>query len=80
MATSQTITGEFAKNGRMIVITNGKDITTTILDVIECSNSSTFETILEANLGNKHKTQEGTSAWILLDLTEGVDKGSLTQE
>lgn len=79
VATSQIITGEFAKDDTVTVTTNGNDITTTILDVIECSSSSTFETMLEANMG-KHKAQAGTSAWIILDLTEGVSEGSLIQK
>lgn len=79
VATSQIITGEFAKDDTVTVTTNGENITTTILDVIECSNSSTFETMLEANMG-KHKAEAGTSAWILLDLTEDVYEGSLIQK
>ena len=79
VATAQIITGEFAKGDTVTVTTNGKNITTTILDVIECSNSSTFETMLEANMG-KHKVEAGTSAWILLDLTEDVGEGSLIQK
>ena len=79
VATSQIITGEFAKDDTVTVTTNGENITTTILDVIECSNSSTFETMLEANMG-KHKAEAGTSAWILLDLTENVYEGSLIQK
>lgn len=79
VATSQIITGEFAKDDTVTVTTNGENITTTILDVIECSNSSTFETMLQANMG-KHKAEAGTSAWILLDLTEDVYEGSLIQK
>lgn len=79
VATSQIITGEFAKDDTVTVTTNGKNVTTTILDVIECSNSSTFETMLASNL-RKHKAEAGTSAWILLDLTEGVGAGSLIQK
>lgn len=79
VATSQIITGEFAKDDTVTVTTNGENVTTTILDVIECSNSSTFETMLEANMG-KHKAEAGTSAWIILDMTEGVREGSLIQK
>lgn len=79
VATSQIITGEFVKDDTVTVTTNGENITTTILDVIECSNSSTFETMLEANMG-KHKAEAGTSAWILLDLMEDVYEGSLIQK
>lgn len=79
VATSQIITGEFAKDDTVTVTTNGENVTTTILDVIECSNSSTFETMLEANMG-KHKAEAGTSAWIILDMTEGVRTGSLIQK
>ncbi len=79
VATSQIITGEFAKGDTVTVTTNGKDITTTILDVFECSNSSTFETTLAANMG-KHKAEAGSSAWILLDLTGDVRQGSLIQK
>lgn len=74
VVTSQIITGEFAKDDAVTVTTNGNDVKTTILDVIECSNSSTFETMLESNMG-KHKAEAGTSAWIILDLTEGVCEG-----
>ena len=79
VATSQIITGEFAKDDTVTVTTNGKNITATILDVIECSNSSTFETILASNI-RKHNVEAGTSAWILLDLTEDVSEGSLIQK
>lgn len=79
VATSQIISGEFAKGDTVTVTTNGKDITTTILDVFECSNSSTFETTLGANMG-KHKAEAGTSAWIILDLTGDIGQGSLIQK
>lgn len=79
VATSQIISGEFAKDDTVTVTTSGVSITTTILDVIECSSSSTFETMLSANLGSKHKAGAGSSAWIILDLTEGVGEGSLIQ-
>lgn len=79
VATSQIITGEFAKDDTVTVTTNGKNITATILNVIECSNSSTFETILASNI-RKHKVEAGTSAWIFLDLTEDVSEGSLIQK
>lgn len=80
VATSQIISGEFAKDDTVTVTTKGEDVTTTILDVIECSNDLAFETMLSANLGNKHKATAGTSAWIILDLTEGVSAGSLIQK
>ena len=54
-------------------------MTTTILDVIECSSSSTFETELNANFG-KHKAKEGVSAWIILDVMGGVGKGALIKK
>ena len=79
VATSQIITGEFAKDDTVTVTTNGENVTTTILDVIECSNSSTFETMLASNL-RKHEAKAGTSAWIILDMTEGVREGSLIQK
>lgn len=79
VATSQIISGEFAKDDTVTVTTSGNNVTTTILDVIECSNSSTFETMLASNL-RKHKAEAGTSAWIILDLTEGVSEGSLIQK
>ncbi len=79
VATSEIITGEFAKDDKVTITTKGNDVTTTILDVIECSSSSTFETMLAANTG-KHKVGAGTSAWIILDLTEGVSEGSLIQK
>lgn len=61
VATSEIITGEFAKDDTVTVTTDGEDITTTILDVIECSNVSTFETMLASNL-RKHNAEAGTSA------------------
>ena len=79
VATSSIITGEFAKDDTVTITTKGNDVTTTILDVIECSSYSTFETVLAANTG-KHKVGAGTSAWIILDLTEGVSEGSLIQK
>ena len=80
VATSSIITGEFAKDDTVTVTTNGNDIKATILDVIECSSYSTFETMLSAHLGSKHKAGAGTSAWIILDITEGVSEGSLIQK
>ncbi len=79
VATSQIITGEFGKDDMVTVTTNSKNITTTILDIIECSNSSTFETMLASNI-RKHKVEAGTSAWIILNLTEDVSEGSLIQK
>lgn len=79
VATSQIITGEFAKDDTVTVTTNGNNITATILDVIECSNSSTFEIIIASNI-RKHKVEAGTSAWIILNLTEDVSEGSLIQK
>lgn len=79
VATSSIITGEFAKDDTVTVTTNGNDIKTTILEVIECSSYSTFETMLAANTG-KHKLGAGTSAWIILDITEGVSEGNLIQK
>jgi len=58
---------------------DGADMTTTILDVIECSSSSTFETALNATFG-KHKAKEGVSAWIILDVMGGVGKGALIKK
>lgn len=79
VATAQIIRGEFSKGDTVTVTTNGTDVTTHVLDVYACSNSSTFSTELAANMG-KHKASAGTSAWILLDLTEGVSEGSLIQK
>lgn len=76
VATSQIIKGEFAKDDVVTVTTNGRNVTTQVLDVFECSSSSTFETVLSANMG-KHRVSSGTSAWIILDMTDFVDEGSL---
>ena len=63
----------------MTVSLDGANITTTILDVIECSSASTFKTALNANFG-KHKAKEGVSAWIILDVMGGVDEGALIKK
>lgn len=74
VATSLIASGEF-KKGDKAELANGSSVTpTTVLDVIVCSNSSPFETELAANTG-KHKAGVNTSAWIILDLCEGVEPG-----
>lgn len=79
VATSYIMSGEFSRGDAVTVSFDGADMTTTILDVIECSSSSTFETVLEANFG-KHKAKEGVSAWIILDVMGGVGKGALIKK
>ena len=74
--------GNEDEDGRSYAVTvsfDGADMTTTILDVIECSSSSTFETALNATFG-KHKAKEGVSAWIILDVMGGVGKGALIKK
>lgn len=73
------MSGEFSRGDAVTVSFDGADMTTTILDVIECSSSSTFETALDANFG-KHKAKEGVSAWIILDVMGGVGKGALIKK
>ena len=79
VATSYIMSGEFSRGDAVTVSFDGADMTTTILDVIECSSSSTFETALNANFG-KHKAKEGVSAWIILDVMGGVGKGALIKK
>lgn len=79
VATSEVISGEFAKGDAVTVTTDGNDVATKIIDVFLCSNSSTFQTKLAANMG-KHKASVGTSAWIILDMAEGLAEGSLIQK
>ena len=79
VATSYIMSGEFSRGDAVTVSLDGANITTTILDVIECSSASTFKTVLEANFG-KHKAKEGVSAWIILDVMEGVDEGALIKK
>lgn len=79
VATSYIMSGEFSRGDEVTVSLDGANITTTILDVIECSSASTFKTALNANLG-KHKAQEGISAWIILDVMGGVDEGALIKK
>mgnify|MGYP007067562439 FL=1 len=79
VATSYIMSGEFSRGDAVTVSFDGADMTTTILDVIECSSSSTFETVLDANFG-KHKAKEGVSAWIILDVMGGVGKGALIKK
>lgn len=79
VADGEIISGEFSKGDTVPVTTDGQNLSTQILDVIECSNSSTFETMLAAN-SHEHTVNAGTSAWILLDLSEGVKEGRLTQK
>lgn len=73
------MSGEFSRGDAVTVSFDGADMTTTILDVIECSSSSTFETALNATFG-KHKAKEGVSAWIILDVMGGVGKGALIKK
>lgn len=79
VATSYIMSGEFSRGDAVTVSFDGADMTTTILDVIECSSSSTFETALNATFG-KHKAKEGVSAWIILDVMGGVGKGALIKK
>lgn len=79
VATSFIMSGEFCRGDAVTISFDGTDVRTTILDVIECSSSSTFETELNSNIG-KHKAQEGTSAWMILDVTGGVEEGSLIKK
>jgi hypothetical protein len=79
VATSYIMSGEFSRGDAVTVSLDGANITTTILDVIECSSASTFKTVLEANFG-KHKVKEGVSAWIILDVMGGVDEGALIKK
>ena len=79
VATSYIMSGEFSRGDAVTVSFDGADMTTTILDVIECSSSSTFETELNANFG-KYKAKEGVSAWIILDVMGGVGKGALIKK
>lgn len=79
VATSYIMSGEFSRGDEVTVSLDGANITTTILDVIECSSASTFKTALNANFG-KHKAQEGISAWIILDVMGGVDEGALIKK
>ena len=79
VATSYIMSGEFSRGDAVTVSLDGANITTTILDVIECSSASTFKTVLEANFG-KHKAKEGVSAWIILDVMGGVGKGALIKK
>ena len=78
VATVQVISGTFAKGDAVTVTTRGRDIPTQILDVFACG-SSTFETELATNMG-KHKADAGSAAWIILNLSEGVEEGSLIQK
>lgn len=48
VATSYIMSGEFSRGDAVTVSFDGADMTTTILDVIECSSSSTFETVLDS--------------------------------
>ncbi len=79
VATCQIVAGEFEKGDSVTVTNRGVNTSTKILDVIECSGSSTFSTELNANMG-KHKAGAGKSAWIILDLSEGVEDGCLIQK
>jgi len=68
VATSIVSAGEIKRGDEVVLISGTGEVETTVLDVIKCSNSSTFETELSANLG-KHKAEAGNSAWIFLDIT-----------
>lgn len=77
MATCTVVAGEFAKGDTVTLRTGGLDTQTTLLEVLECSNSSTFETVLSANLLEKHRVEAGVSAWIILDVVDGVTEGTI---
>ena len=79
VATSYIMSGEFSRGDAVTVSFDGANMTTTILDVIECSSASTFKTALNANFG-KHKAQEGICAWFFLNVMGGVDEGALIKK
>lgn len=76
VATSLVASGEIKRGDSVAVITRGVSVETKVIDVIICSSSSTFMTEMSANMG-KHKAEAGVSAWILLDMTSGVEQGSV---
>ncbi|MDO4834224.1 MAG: DUF4428 domain-containing protein [Bacillota bacterium] len=76
VATCLVVSGELAKGDMLTVKMEGMDFQAKVLDIYECSSSTTFETVLAANSG-KHKVSEGVSAWIILDTAEKLPEGTV---
>lgn len=76
VATSMIVSGEMKRGDAVTLISGGWQEQTTVLDVIPCSSSSTFETELGANIG-KHKAGEGVNAWVILDVTVDLPAGTM---
>ncbi len=79
VCTSIVAAGDFKRGDEVTVTTQAGLVKTKILDVIPCSDSSTFETELQANSG-KHVISAGGSAWIIVDMTSGISVGDLVQK
>lgn len=76
VATCLMVSGELKKGDEVTLKVSDGDIQTRILDVILCSDHTTFETELSANMG-KHRAEAGVNAWILLDVTIEPEAGSV---
>lgn len=78
VATSYIMSGEFSRGDAVTVSFDGADMTTTILDVIECSSSSTFETALNATFGKHKATGVYPNATGLTEVAMGVTEDICT--
>ena len=79
VVTAEIVSGEFCRGDGVSVLAGEREFRTSLLDVIECSGSSTFETELHANMG-KHKASAGSSAWLFLDIQELIPENSLIRK
>ena len=79
VVTADIVSGEFCRGDEVEVVSDGGTIRTKVLDAYDCSNSSSFETILNANSG-KHKVSAGVSAWLLLDIEEVIPEGTVIRK
>ena len=69
--------GEFAKGDAVAVVKNGTvSAHTKILDLIPYEDGLSFDTELNANI-HKTKASFDSEAWLILDVTEGVNAGDI---
>lgn len=68
--------GVFNINDSAVIVQNGSETATSILDVIPCGGVSDFATALAANT-HKKTAEKDINAWLILDAEGGVAKGDL---
>ena len=69
--------GDFAKGDAVVIVKNGTvSAHTRLLDLIPYEDGLSFDTELNANI-HKTKASFDTEAWLILDVTGGLDAGDI---